>query len=280
LQSGAAAAADRRSGQKGLFESMDDEQEAEVADTALPNIPPLEEREQLNQEKEVLGFYLTSHPLAAHEATLRTYCPHSSRSLAGMQHRDEVRTGGMLASIKFSHTKNPRPGSTATKYVMWDLEDLDGIVRCIMWPEQFAEYGQFVEPDAILGVLGKVDRRPGGEEVNLIVDKLMPLGEMAKQFSSGMVIRVREQEHGGRALEQLCEIVRGYPGNKRLRLRLDLAAGGQVWIDSSWPGVEPNPELNERVDQLLGEGNRLLESSPPRPQSRPAASRAPAAAGR
>ena len=279
LQSGAAAAADRRSGQKGLFEAFDDE-EQEATDTEWPNIPPLEERDQLTQEKEVLGFYLTSHPLAAHEAALRTYCSHCSQSIPTMQHRDEVRTGGMLAAIKFSHTKNPRPGSTVTKYAMWDLEDLDGIIRCIMWPEQFAEYGQLVEADAILGVLGKVDRRPGGEEVNLIVDKLMPLGEMAKQFSSGMIIRVREQEHGERALEQLREIVRGYPGKKRLRLQLDLAAGGQVWIDSFWSGVEPNPELNERVDQLLGAGNRLLESAPALLQARPAAGRERAAARR
>jgi DNA polymerase-3 subunit alpha len=179
----------------------------------------------------------------------------------------------MLSAIKFSHTKNPRPGNTATKYAMWDLEDLDGITRCILWPEQFAQSGHFVESDAILGVVGKVDRRPGGEEVNLIVDKLMPLAEMAKQFSSGMVIRVREEEHGQRALEQLREIVRGYPGTKRLRLRLDLASGGQVWIDSTWSGVEPNPELNERVDQLLGAGNRLLESAPNRPATRSGSSR-------
>ena len=93
-------------------------------------------------EKEVLGFYLTSHPLAQYEPTLRTYCSHTAQvSSPSSAHRDEVLLGGMLAAIKFSHTKNPRPGSTHTKYAMWDLEDLDGIVRCIMWPEQFAEYG-------------------------------------------------------------------------------------------------------------------------------------------
>lgn len=259
LQSGAAAAADRRSGQKGLFEDADDESGEQSADD-LPSIPPLPEKEQLVQEKEVLGFYLSSHPLAEHETTLRTYCTHSSSMLGGLKHRDEVRMGGMLAAIKFSHTKNPRPGASS-KYAMWDLEDLDGLTRCIMWPEQFAEFGHMVEPDALLGVIGKVDRRPGAEEVNLIVDRLMPLSEMAGQFSSGVCIRVREEEHGPHKLEQLREIVRGYPGNKRLRLRLDLASGGQVWIDSSWSGVEPNPELNRRVDQLLGEGNRLLESS-------------------
>jgi len=275
LQSGIAAAADRRSGQKGLFEAFDEEEDATSATQDMPNVPPFDEKNQLNMEKEVLGYYLTSHPLAEHEAILRTYCTHNSQSMAQLKHRDEVQLGGMLAAIKFSHTKNPRPGQVHTKYAMWDLEDLDGIMRCILWPEQFAEHGHLVEQEAILCVIGKVDRRPGAEEVNLIVEKLLPLEEMPKHFSSGMVIRVGEEQHGEKGLKQLREIVRGYPGSKRLRLRLDLAAGGQVWIDSSGSGVELNQELNDRIDQLLGPGNRLLEKAAPKPQER-----APAGAGR
>ncbi len=147
-------------------------------------------------EKEVLGFYLTSHPLAEHEALLRTYCSHTAPQLAKLDHRTEVLVGGMLAAIKFSHTKNPRPGSTNTKYAMWDLEDLDGIMRCIMWPEQFAEFGELVEPDAILAIKGAVDRRPGAEEVNLIVNELIPLADLPGRFTSGISVRVREEEHG------------------------------------------------------------------------------------
>ena len=261
LQAGAAAATDRRRGQKGLFEAFDDEEDEEEPALDLPNIPPMDEKEQLTLEKEVLGYYLSSHPLAEHEKLIRSCCTHNSQSMTKLGHRDEVTLGGMLAAIKFSHTKNPRPGAVHTKYAMWDLEDLDGIMRCIMWPEQFAEFGHLVQPDAILGIVGKVDRRPGAEEVNLIVDKLMPLEDLAKQSSSGMVIRVREDVHGEQGLLQLREIVRGYPGRKKLKLRLDLASGGQVWIDSGWQGVEPNPELNRRIDQLLGEGNWTLERS-------------------
>ncbi|MCG8451057.1 MAG: DNA polymerase III subunit alpha [Pirellulales bacterium] len=267
LQSGAAAAADRRSGQKGLFEAFD-ETEKQDESVDLPQMLPFDEKQQLAMEREVLGFYLSSHPLAEHETTIRTYCTHNSRSLTNLKHRDEVHLGGMLSAIKFAHTKNPRQGSVHTKYAMWDLEDLDGIVRCILWPEQFAEFGHLVQPEAILGVLGKVDRRPGTEEVNLIVDKLLPLEEMLQQFSSGMVIRVREDLHGEQGLQKLREIVRGYPGKKRLRLRLDLAEGGQVLLDSSWPGVDPNVELNERIDQLLGEGNRFLQRAAPQPTTR------------
>lgn len=264
LQSGAAAAADRRSGQKGLFGDEEDDTADQQVD--LPNLPPWEEKDQLASEKEVLGFYLTSHPLAEYEQVLRTYCTRSE-SLGNFNHRDEVVLGGMLAAIKFSHTKNPRPGSTHTKYAMWDLEDLDGIVRCIMWPEQFAEFGTMVEPDSIVAIVGKVDRRPGSEETNVIVDKLLTLDDLAKQFSSGMVVRVREDQHGEQALVQLKEIVRGYPGNKRLKLQLVLANAGQVILNQCPIGIEINAELNARIDQLLGEGNRKMERAAPQSQN-------------
>ena len=261
LQAGAAAAADRRSGQKGLFD-MDEEETQSVA-AALPEVTPWMEKDGLGFEREVLGFYLSSHPLAEHESLLRSFCTHFSQGLGKLPHRSEVMLGGMLSAIKFSHTKNSRPGSTQTKYAMWDLEDLDGIVRCILWPEQFAEYGQLVEADAILAVRGKVDRRPGKEEVNLIVDELIPLAQLPERFAGGVLIRVQEQIHGERGLEQLREILRGYPGKKRLKLRLDLASGGQVWLDSCWPGVQLHPELRQRVDGLLGPGNLRLQSTPP-----------------
>jgi DNA polymerase-3 subunit alpha len=146
---------------------------------------------------------------------------------------------------------------------MWDLEDLDGITRCILWPEQFAQFGELVAPDAIVAVRGKVDRRPGAEETNLIVDELIPLTELPERYSSGIVIRVREQDHGERGLEQLREILRGYPGSKKLKLRLDLATGAQVWLDSGWSGVELNPEVRTRVEGLLGAGSFAVQAKRP-----------------
>jgi DNA polymerase-3 subunit alpha len=252
-----------------LFDEAGDSS-ATTAAVDLPNVPEFPEKQRLAMEKEVLGFYLTSHPLAEHESVLRAYCSHTSAELAKLEHRSEVLLGGMLSAIKFSHTKNPRPGSSHTKYAMWDLEDLDGVVRCILWPEQFAECGQLVEPDAILAMRATVDRRPGAEEINLIVTELIPLAELPARFTSGIVIRVREGTHGMDTLEKLREIVRGYPGKKPLRLRLDLADGGSVTLDCATSGVAIDPELRRRVDDLLGAGNfKLLgnggQSSPSAP---------------
>ena len=263
LQSGASASADRRSGQKSLFGADDTEEEESGAAADLPNVPEWNEKEKLVSEKEVLGFYLSSHPLTQHEKTLAAYCTHSSTDLAGLAHRTEVMVGGLLSAIKFSHTKNPRAGTTQTKYAMFDLEDTSGVVRSIMWPEQFAAHGHLVEADQIVVVRGAIDRRPGSEEVNLIVNELIPLEELKTRYTGGVIIRVDEKKHGERGLEQLREILRGYPAKKVRKLRLMLADGTRVELACDKRRVEPNAEMQRRVDELLGPGNfRLITEAP------------------
>jgi DNA polymerase-3 subunit alpha len=257
VQAGAAIAADRKSGQKGLFDDVEDDAAATRQAVKLPDVPDYPENERLALEKEVLGFYISSHPLAEHEATLATFCTHTSDQLASLEHRTEVLVGGMISAVKFSHTKNPRAGSTHTKYAMWDLEDKQGIVRCILWPEPFAEFGHLVKSEAILAMRAQIDRRPGADETNLIVQELIPLEDLPARFTSGVTISVVEDRHGEDGLTKLREIVRGYPGNKPLRLRLDLTDGGSVTLDAKLP-VTLDTELRRRVDELLGPGHFRL----------------------
>ncbi|TWT65941.1 DNA polymerase III subunit alpha [Posidoniimonas polymericola] len=266
MQSGASAMADRRSGQKGLFDEAEDEA-TEDACLDLPDAAPWEEKQLLTYEKEVLGYYLSSHPLAEYEQILRTYATHTSKSLGNLEHRSEVVLGGMLAAIKMSHTKNPKPGMPS-KYAMWDLEDLDGIVRCIMWPEQFAQFGDQVVGDAIVGIRAVVDRRPGAEEVNLIINELMPVAELETRFTSGVTIMVDETRHGAEGLKTLREIVRGYPGKMPLKLQLMLADGGAVILESG-RRVSLEAELRHRVEEFLSPGSFRLTSAPPKPTPPP-----------
>jgi DNA polymerase-3 subunit alpha len=260
LQAGASAAADRRSGQLGLF---GDEEEAEQASASvgLPDVPEWEHRDKLAKEKEVLGFYRSSHPLAEYQATLATYCSHTTGQAAKLGHRAEVTLGGMISAIKFSHTKNPRPGSP-TRYAMFDLEDTEGTMRCILWPEPFQRFGEMVKPDSIVAVLGAIDKRGGGDEANLIVNELVPLEELASRYTRGIVLRVREDVHGMEGLERLYEILRGYPGPCSLQLVISLADGNQVKCPCQRLRIEINPEMRSRVEELLGVENVRLVASP------------------
>jgi DNA polymerase-3 subunit alpha len=264
IQSGAAKLADRRSGQKGLFDDLESASPQTTKDASLPDIPEWDNRELLAGEKEVLGYYLTSHPLAQHERTLTTFCTHTTTDLAKLESRTEVLLGGMLSSIKFSQTKNPRPGSTSTKYAMFDLEDLQGIVRCIVWPEDFAAQGELVQADATLVVRGVVDRRAGSEEVNLVINELIPLADLPSRFTRGMMVRLFHDQHGLPTVESLREILRGYPGNCEVQLVIVLPDGSRVYLKTDKYKVELTSELYERVEALLGPGNLRLLANPTR----------------
>ena len=173
-----------------------------------------------------------------------------------------------------------RPSSSSTQKIL-DLavhipsmpcgtsKTYDGMVRCIMWPEQFAEFGHLVQPDAILAMRAAIDRRPGSEETNLIINELIPLDDLATRFTSGILIRIDEAKHGESGLSLLQEIVRGYPGGKNLKLRLDLADGGSVELECPKTRLEVNPELRRRVEELLGPGHFQLIGAAPRPKSKP-----------
>ncbi|MCE9544697.1 MAG: hypothetical protein K8T25_04150 [Planctomycetia bacterium] len=264
MQGGAATAADRRSGQRSMFDELGDDEVEQAAVDALPDLPEWDERQRLSGEKEVLGYYLSSHPLAEHEETLRTWCSHTTGGLADVPTRNEVIMGGILAAIKLSNVKQPRPGSTQTRYAMFDLEDTEGIVRCIAWPEQYGTFAELIVSDAILGVRGAVDRRAGSDEVNLIVNELMPLAEMAKRYTRGVRIRFDETRHPAKKLDELHEILRLYHGTCAVELLLCLADGSKVHCECDKLRVDLNPEMRRRVDELLGPGNfRALASPPP-----------------
>ena len=251
LQAGASALADKKSGQKSLF-GDDDDGEPEEVPVDLPDMPDWDERESLLFEKEVLGFYLSSHPLKQHEDALLPHVTHGSDQLGGLKDRAEVTMGGMVSSIKLAHTRNPKPGKPS-KYANFDLEDMAGNVRCIMWPEQFAQYGETLQGDAIVVARGAIDRRGGGDEANLIINELLPLDQLDSHFSGTVMINVSETHHGEHSLEKLKEILRGYPGNCDLNLCLSLSDGARVSVKPADIRVEVNSELKARLRDLLGE---------------------------
>lgn len=254
LQAGAAALSDRRSGQKSLF--FGGEEETEEVTIPLPDQDEWEEREKLLNEREVLGFYLTSHPLKQHEETLAPHCTTTTGNLAGLSDRAEVTLGGMVSSIKLAHTRNPKPGKPS-KYANFDLEDMDGNIRCIMWPEQFAQYEEALVADAIVVARGAIDRRGGGDEANLIINELVPFDQLDARFTGEVVISVSESQHADRGLHQLKEILRGYPGKCPLTLSLLLEDGCRVQL-ASQIGVEVTTELKNRVKDLLGDNSLQL----------------------
>ena len=262
IQSGAAALADRKSGQKSLFGDMEEASDEEEVSVQLPDVPEWEERERLLMEKEVLGFYLSSHPLEEFKGRFETFCSHSTADIGNLPDRTEITMGGMISAIKLAHVRKARPGSNATKYANFDLEDMHGAIRCIVWPNDYQQFAESIVADAVLVARGVIDRRGGADEANLIINELIPIEELDARYTRGVLVRVHESAHGEKGLRQVREILRGYPGNCEVQLLLFLDNGSRVQLRSENLRVELSPEMRSRIDDLLGPGNfRLLTAS-------------------
>jgi DNA polymerase-3 subunit alpha len=222
-------------------------------------VPPLTHRQNLADEKEVFGFYLTSHPLTEHSSKLQLYSTHTSADLATLGDGADVRLGGMISAIKRTNTKKPsRNGHT--RYANFDFEDVRGTVRCIMWPEDYARLGEHVKPEAICFIEGRVDRR--GREPNVVVNALITLDEASRKFTDQVAVKFQRGLHGDGEIDRVGEILRRHPGrcdvviviesfddqNPTLRFR-------HLLQPSSAFKVAANTELASELEQVLGAGN-------------------------
>ncbi|MEZ6094550.1 MAG: DNA polymerase III subunit alpha [Pirellulaceae bacterium] len=252
IQSGASAQADKRAGQMNLFGGdVDDETDETPASESLPTVPQWEPREMATFEKEVLGYYLSCHPLAEFLDQLKKYCPYTTANVPQFKDRQKVVLGGMVSSIKHSNVKRVKEAGAPTRYVMFDLEDVDGTIRCIQWPTEFATQGHLVVPDSIMVVQGTIDRR-GGDEANLVIEKIVPLDQLDQTLTQGLCVTIDETKHGEKGLKDIYEILRGHPGNRKLELRLRLDEGVEVKLRSDKLKIDISRELCDRLEQYLG----------------------------
>ena len=87
---------------------------------------------------------------------------------------------------------------TCRRYGMFDLEDMDGLVRSICWPEEYARLGEQLIPDAVVVVAGTVDRRAGSEETNLIINEIVPIAEVWSRQVRSVHVKILEAAHDAR----------------------------------------------------------------------------------
>ncbi len=255
VAAGAARLADRKSGQKNLFAAFEEaEPEAEEPAATLPDVPPLTDMEMRSFEKEVLGYYVHSHPLAEYRGILQAVCTHGSNDVSNAEPKSEVVMGGLVGALKLSNTKQPRPGSTFTRYGMFDLEDIDGLVRSICWPEEYARVGELLVPDAVVIVAGSVDRRAGSEETNLIINEIVPVADVWNRPARAVHIKVLEAAHDAETLDRLKQVLSRHEGQTPIRLVIELADGRRALLDVDGMKVRWSEGLLAELEELLGTG--------------------------
>lgn len=265
IQAGAAALADRRSGQMNFFEEIE-ETSTNSANQNLPDVPEFPEKTKLFMEKEVLGTFLSAHPMEEHRMQLAMFCSHNSTQLKDLKDRSEVIVGGMIASIKLANTRNPKPGAPS-RYANFDLEDMDGAVRCICWPDGYESMGHLIQAESVIIMRATVDKRSDGDDVNLLANEIIPIHEASERFMAGLSIQIHQDKHSEELFPRLNEILRGYPGKMEVLVNIRLSGGESVQLRSNRHSVSITPELRGRLNDLLGDESHRLIVARPKPRS-------------
>jgi DNA polymerase-3 subunit alpha len=231
-QAGQTAQEDRRRGQRSLFEMFAPEPGGNghsngngkpgsnghaPALAGLPDVPELPDVERLAEEKKVLGFYMSSHPLTRHAPVLQALATHRAADLGGVPERTEVVLGGMIVGVQVKNVSKSRSG--LTRMVKFTFEDLTGSVPAMLWPEEFAKFEDLVKSDTIGFVKGTLDRRRDPAE--LVVSRVIPLESGPAELSRGVVVTLRKGhvDEGG-DLEVLLRQIRKRPGNLDVYLEI------------------------------------------------------------
>jgi DNA polymerase-3 subunit alpha len=212
---------DKARGQKSLFGDDDDEVDDAGVSTSNVELPPAEDWTQshkLAAEKEVIGFYLTSHPLTQHSARIEQHRTHSCLQLGELDDQVEVVLCGMVAAIKITQTKKPSRNGNQ-RYANFDLEDPTGVVRCIIWPDDYARNEELIKRDTIIVLMGRIDRR--GREPNVIVNKIMTLEHAEKEFTAQIAIKFQRGLHSTNDMQRVREVINRYPGKTDIVVVVD-----------------------------------------------------------
>ncbi len=133
-------------------------------DIILPPSTNLDRREQLEWERELIGLYVSDHPLSPYLPLLQNKVTHYSAQLSEASHNEKICVAGMVTRFRQHQTKK----GDAMGFVT--LEDVQGNIELVMFPKTWARFSRLVEPDVVLLAEGKADTSQGDPKV--IVDKL------------------------------------------------------------------------------------------------------------
>jgi DNA polymerase-3 subunit alpha len=229
---------ERASGQTSLFGTGD----AGLRRPTLPEVEPWSEQEALRREKEVLGFYLSGHPLDAHRELLEALGCLPLGELGQQVPGATVRVAGIVGGIRGRRDRQDRP------IAFFLLEDAQGRVECQLFAEAYAACGVHLAPERLVLVTGRVRR--DGETVRLTVAELRPLEELVRGGQLSLHLRL-DPKVDEEALDHLRQVLESRPGASPVFVEVDRGDGHPVRIRLPQL-VRPERRLFRDLESLRG----------------------------
>jgi DNA polymerase-3 subunit alpha len=246
---------DRELGQSSLFGMLDDSAGEGAGTEPVPDAPPWPEAERLAFEKESLGFFITGHPLERFRGELEQWASASTGRLEQAEAGGEVSVGGIITGLRLIKTKK---GDRMASFV---LEDLEGSVECLVFPETYKKTAGRLADDQVVLVKGRAET-PDEGRARLLASDVMPLEQAKLAEARYVTIRVPARGWDRSKGERLRDILGAHRGECPVTLEIVRPGAYAVALaPSAAYRVRPGSVLRDEVEELLGPGALVLSRS-------------------
>jgi DNA polymerase-3 subunit alpha len=217
----------------------------------LPEVSAWDLYDTLSKEKEILGFYLSGHPLSDYKLELQKLCTHNTASVTDIPDNRDVTMGGIIVATKTNVDRKGKQMAFAT------LEDFTGRVELIIFSDVYERCRPLVKSDSLVLVKGTSSTREG-EKPKIIVQDISRLGEAWKTTGGNLHLQLSSRDLDSDAITRLKEILKSYPGQTRVILHVN-GLEDKISLKLKDAEVAPNSVLYRDLTLLLGEENVRFE---------------------
>ena len=250
----ASAERDRRSGQGSLFDAVPETREA-LSSAELPPAEPWSESDLLAGERELLGIYMSGHPLSQHASLLETYQLATVHQLAELAEGTATRLGGLIAKVDVKITKKKET------MAILQMEDLDGSVEVVVFPDAYRQYVQHLVKDTAVLLCGDVSRKD--DRVTIRAAEIYPLAEAPKYFADRLSIHVPAVNLVEEKLVSIRQILSEHSGQTPVIICLEYPSAKKVFLNTEASlRVTPDEALIHKLEHYLGEETVYVAVNP------------------
>jgi DNA polymerase-3 subunit alpha len=229
---------DQASGQLDLFGGETLENHEQVP---LPDVPEIGEEQRLAFEKEIIGIYVTGHPLNRFRNRMNSLTPISELLTDDCSDGQRLRIGGTIATSKRITTKN------GGQMCFLTLEDFVDQIEVVVFARLFEKANRILVPDAPIVVNGRLSKNE--ETAKLIAEDIQPLDVAPLQE---VRIKLRRDQETADVFEQLKDVFAAYHGESAVFLHL--VESHRVIKTESQYWINPSPQAIRALENVAGTG--------------------------
>ena len=247
LARAASIVSDRQRGQSSLFGALEERSTRDVEAGSTGTLPEWPQHELLAHEKELLGFYVTGHPLTPYAQLLQRYSLANTTALAALPNRGLTRIGGLIAAVQNGVSKK-----SGKPYALVTLEDLEGSVQILCMNENYDKYRELLAPNTPVLVIGEVNT--GDERPKIFPQEIIRLDDAPRRYTKQVHLRLNTAHLKPDSLQSIQDLILAHPGKCPLFLCFTTPSGQIVFVETHEKFfVAPGRPIQEAVDEAFGE---------------------------